>query len=86
MKPFTSLDEVLNSRALTPAEPRGVPTPAGDFQPLFSERGMNVTSKDGASAHTHGAPQIEVIETDGRVQQIIVTCACGERTVLDCAY
>lgn len=86
MKPFAALDEILNSRALTPSEPRAVSAPAGDFQPLFSEKALRPANNDGLATHAHAAPQIEVIEADGRVQQIIVTCGCGERTVLDCAY
>ena len=86
MKPFASLDEVLNSRALTPAQPRNSAAPAGDFKPLFSEKALSAASEDRMGEHAHEAPQIELVETDGRVQQIIVTCGCGERTVLDCAY
>jgi hypothetical protein len=85
MKPFTSLDEVLNAGALTPATSREVAPakPAGDFQP-FSAAGALASHRDDAASHD--APQIELVQEDGRIQQIVVTCRCGERTVLDCAY
>ncbi len=86
MKPFASLDEVLNARALTPAPPRDGTAPADDFKPLFTEKAVSAPSERGTGEHRHGAPQIELVEADGRVQQVIVTCGCGERTVLDCAY
>lgn len=86
MKPFAALDQILHARALTPPAAReaGVPGAAGDFQPLFADGALAPTRT--AVAHAHEAPQIELIEADGRVQQIVVTCGCGERTVLDCAY
>ncbi len=86
MKPFASLDEVLNSRALTPATPREGNAPAGDFKPLFTERAVSAATEHETGGRSHGAPQIELVEADGHVKQIIVTCGCGERTVLDCAY
>jgi hypothetical protein len=33
-----------------------------------------------------GAPHIETTEANGRIEQIIVTCSCGERITLQCAY
>lgn len=86
MKPFAALDEVLNSRALTPAAPREIAQSIGDFQPLFSENGLRASSKPGPEPHSHGAPQIELVEADGRIRQIVVICGCGERSILDCAY
>jgi hypothetical protein len=33
-----------------------------------------------------GAPHVEFVEANGRIEQIIVTCGCGERITLQCAY
>ena len=86
MKPFAALDEVLNSRALTPASAREAAASANDFQPLFATGALGSGSKREGDPESHGTPKVELVEAEGRVQQIIVTCGCGERTVLDCAY
>lgn len=86
MNPFTALDEVLNSRALTPAPAREIALGAGDFQPLFTAGALGSRVKGEEKSEGHESPEIELVEVEGRVQQIIVTCRCGERTVLDCAY
>jgi len=85
MSSFTSLDQVLNSGALTPAVSRSIP-PGNEFRPLFAHA---LTQSDEAAtvvAEPHGEPQIELVQENGRIQQIVVICRCGERTVLDCAY
>jgi hypothetical protein len=79
MKPFAALDEVLNTQALTAPSPREIAP--GDFQPLFA-----ATPAERAGGESHGTPEIELVQADGRIQQIVLTCRCGERTVLDCAY
>ena len=86
MKSFAALDQVLNVRALTQPADRDVggTGAAGDFQPLFAAGALSATRTEVGDGHE--SPQIELIEADGRVQQIVVTCRCGERTVLDCAY
>jgi len=33
-----------------------------------------------------GEPRIELSESNGRIEQIIVTCACGQRITLQCDY
>ncbi|MGB8170713.1 MAG: hypothetical protein WCF18_24630 [Chthoniobacteraceae bacterium] len=86
MKPFAALDEVLNSRAVTPAPARDIEIEAGAFKPLFTEKALSDTPKESANEHAHQAPEIELVQADGQVQQIIVTCRCGERTVLECSY
>ena len=35
--------------------------------------------------HAHG-PHVEVIKEGDKVVRLIVTCACGERTEVDCIY
>ena len=44
--------------------------------------------KLGDHTHTHpGAePSIELVTQDGRIEKIIVTCACGSKTELECTY
>ncbi len=88
MKPFAALDQILNTRALSLAAARDAEglAPAGDFQPLFAAGARGGTLGAAPETGGHGTPQIELVEADGRVQQIVVTCGCGERTVLDCAY
>ena len=38
------------------------------------------------AAETEPTPQIELIENDGRVERIIVTCTCCNRIELQCQY
>ena len=38
-----------------------------------------------AAAEAHG-PQVEVIKEGDKVVRLIITCACGERTEVDCLY
>jgi hypothetical protein len=38
-----------------------------------------------AVAENHGT-QVEVIKEGDKVVRLIVTCACGERTEVDCIY
>jgi len=84
MTPFTALDEVLNAGLLTPASTRGVAA-APDFQPLFANA-LAPAAESRAVAAPACEPQVEMLQENGRVQQIVVTCKCGERTVIDCAY
>jgi hypothetical protein len=40
-----------------------------------------------ASPTTNGQPQVTVLRNDsGRIDQIEVTCGCGEIVVIDCQY
>jgi hypothetical protein len=83
MKPFAALDEVFNTSTLASAPSREV-TGASDFQPLYPPGALKARPE--TDADSHESPQIELIEAEGMVQQVIVTCRCGERTVLDCRY
>lgn len=85
MKPFSALDEVLNANALTPAPSREVAPPAGagDFQPFCGAKAI-ATQPEKRVAHEES--KLELVQENGRIQQVIVTCRCGERIVLDCAY
>jgi hypothetical protein len=86
MKQFAALDEVFSSRALAPATSSEVAPAPSDFQPLFAAAALQAAAPERTPAAGHEEPTIELVQADGRVQQIIVTCRCGERTVLDCAY
>lgn len=85
MTSFASFDQVLKSQALTTTPAREIVPASADFKPLFAAAALTagpVPRPAGESC----APQIELVEANGRVQQIIVICGCGERTVMDCAY
>ena len=64
------------------------------FHPLFSDtqkngaRVLNGGLHDGAQEpddldHT---PQIEIVNRDGKIQRIIITCSCSRRIELECEY
>ena len=85
MKAFAAFDQVLNSNALSagPAREIAPASTPGAFLPFAP--GALATTKTEASAGSC-EPQIELVQENGRIQQIVVTCRCGERTVMDCAY
>lgn len=49
---------------------------------------LNATMEDGGRSgeKCESAPAMELVETNGRIKQIIVTCGCGERITLQCTY
>ena len=57
---------------------------AGDFQRLFDENAKTETVNDAESRLD--APQVDVIEENGRVAKIVITCRCCERIELVCRY
>ena len=59
------------------------PSSLGGFQRLFE--GGPQAERDGGKPHLD-APQIEVIEENGRVASIVVTCKCCERIEIECRY
>jgi hypothetical protein len=38
------------------------------------------------AAETEATPQVELVESNGRVESIIVTCTCCNRIELQCQY
>jgi hypothetical protein len=42
--------------------------------------------KPAPAAETEPTPQIELIENEGRIERIIVTCTCCKRIELQCQY
>ncbi len=63
------------------------------FQPLFATRASELPSTAGArrieaipEQELLDAPQIELVEENGVVQRIIVTCTCCKQIELECEY
>jgi len=80
----------LNSDSAKPAVP--AEREAG-FQPLFAARAPALTPAAGGrriadvpESELLDAPQIELVEENGVVQRIIVTCTCCQRIELECEY
>ncbi len=55
---------------------------AGGFQRLFE----GTPQTEGSGKKHLEAPQVEVIEENGRVVSIVVTCRCCERIEIACRY
>lgn len=71
MKPF------LLGRKDTEAKPLCATVPTSAAQPL---RGAKAAGPAQPGAH------VEVIKQGDKVIRIVVTCACGERTEIECLY
>jgi hypothetical protein len=59
------------------------------FQPLFSASAITASlpaSSSSPETKAEAAPQVELIQNDGRVERIIVTCSCCNRIELQCQY
>ncbi len=69
------------------------PTEPG-FQPFLRPAGPNekenpllsVQVTDEGLVHPGGEPKIELIELDGSVERIVITCSCCKRIELQCEY
>jgi len=81
-----AIQSFLSNRAA--AEPgRGgnsQPAGSGGFQRLFGGT-PQAEGGDGGRSRLD-APQVDVIEENGRVVSIVVTCRCCERIELNCQY
>ncbi len=53
------------------------------FHPLFSARIPEL--RDGEPARL-ATPQIELVEQEGKVRRIVVTCTCCEKIEIECEY
>ena len=90
MNDFAALDHVLTQR-LAPSTPDALLPGAVEtsgFRPFFAP----VLPASGRS-HAHavatepgGKPQVEMVQVEGRIERIIVTCGCGERIEIECEY
>jgi hypothetical protein len=54
--------------------------------PVSVVAGMSSGHPPANPAVTEAAPQIEVVKQGDKIVRIIVTCACGERTEIECLY
>ena len=64
-------------------------SPGANFFPDLGSGGERKPGKPVSEAErlcANGQPTIEMDQTDGRIDRIIVTCGCGERITLQCAY
>lgn len=80
----------MTSGSTTPAIPAARD---GAFQPLFATRAAELPSASGTrriadipEPELLDAPQIELVEENGVVQRIVVTCTCCRRIEIECEY
>ncbi len=80
-----AIQSFLSNRATASPLRGGLQEPSspGGFQRLF-EGAPETGDRDG-KPHLD-APQVEVIEENGRVVSIVVTCRCCERIEIACRY
>lgn len=84
MQSFLSSRPVLKSDK---APTTGEPEPG--FQPLYTpgrKESLDKPEAAGIAAGPLSEPRIEVVNGDGRINRIIVTCTCCKRIELDCEY
>ena len=77
MKSFLHGKKCLEMSALRPPAAPGagrMPGAAGSGGPLA------------ASMPVPSSAQVEIVKEGGKVVRLVVTCACGERTEIDCLY
>ena len=81
-----AIQSFLSNRATATPSRDGIPQPAGNggFQRLFDE--VPRVENEGGGKSRLDAPQVEVIEENGRVASIVVTCRCCERIEIACQY
>ena len=60
---------------------------SGVAGPTGANGGAGDAASGGDSDHAHGQdPTVELITKEGRIEKVVVTCSCGRRIELDCAY
>lgn len=81
-----ALQPFLSNRAASAANPDGTPqsSSSGGFQQLFERPAPSEAATEGQSRLD--APQVDLIEENGRIATIVVTCKCCERIELACRY
>lgn len=81
-----ALQPFLSNRATSATSPDGTPqaTSGGGFQQLFERPAQAEAATEGQSRLD--APQVDLIEENGRIASIVVTCKCCERIELACRY
>ena len=81
-----SLQPFLANRATAAGNPGSVSQAAasGEFQRIFGDS-ARIASAGPVQARLE-APKVDLIEENGRVASIVVTCRCCERIELTCSY
>lgn len=80
-----AMQSFLSNRTAAPGENGATQSSgSGGFQRLFAETAQTAGGTGGKSRLD--APQVDVIEENGRVASIVVTCRCCERIELACQY
>ena len=74
------------------AQPLAGPRAAG-FQPFTTSRvaeltGLGTAGRLPAAVEPErlDAPQVEIVEEEGKVRRIVVTCTCCEKIEIECEY
>jgi hypothetical protein len=89
------LKDFLAEHSAQGAFSRNVAVPgAAGFQPLFAPGALtpgvpSARSREPLESEAHTrreAPEIEVIQENGKIRRIVVTCKCCERIELECEY
>jgi hypothetical protein len=77
---------IATDSSAAPALSRG----NAEFQPLTSSRISQLSAPGAASRPAEPArletPQVEIIEENGKVRRIVVTCTCCEKIEIECEY
>ena len=81
-----AIQSFLSNRATAAPGRDGISQPAGPggFQRLFDGTAQSENGDGGKSRLD--VPHVDVIEENGRVASIVVTCRCCERIEIACRY
>lgn len=73
--------------------PAPLATDEAAFQPLFAARPADLGASGGArrieaqpEPELLDEPQVELVQENGKVQRIVVTCTCCKRIEIECEY
>lgn len=89
------LKDFLSQNPSQGAAPRNAATPgASGFQPLFAPGALSPATPfartreplESEEAPARETPEIEIIQENGKIRRIVVTCKCCERIELECDY
>ncbi len=77
----------LDSLSVNHLPPIHPPQPEPDPLPETENGGLEETPVDEQSPCALAEPQVELVaDAEGRIGHIVVTCRCGEQTILQCSY
>jgi len=87
MEDFLSGREKLGGAPGAASKPRkpapgSLPPGLGKLQPPEADP----ASREEAQCEGEGGSKVQYLTENGRVVRIVVTCACGQVTEIDCAY